>query len=444
MRHRFAWGLGVWAIALTPALSPALAAPAAQAPPKAPSAKVPAASKPAPALEALLKEAAERHPGVHAAHARYQAARARVGGEGLRPDPMVEAGVMSLIGLMGPQLTVAQTFPLGGKLELARAQAEREAEVAKFTYMAALNDLAAQVKTTYYALYAAQQGALIVERNKVLIQQMGRIAGARYAVGQGKQADVVRTQSQLAEMLHEAVLVRQARERASVTLMGLLNRSAATTHVHAFEGELTVPPVKTATEQTLEAALAEAEAHNPEIAMARAEVAVAEAALAAAHAIAVPDLTARVGVAQSYMDMGWRPVVTAMVGTNVPLESRKREEAATAAAVAELAARLSTLDDRRRAVRVGLVEALTHVRHLEEQADLYAKGLLPQSRQALASELANYQVGRSDFDAVIAAQMSLFRYEREERVAIADYHTMRAEIDRLTGRALAQAPKDLP
>jgi outer membrane protein TolC len=351
---------------------------------------------------------------------------------------MVEAGVMSLWGLMGPQLTVVQTFPLGGKLDTERRMAETEVVVAYQAYRTALNELLAEVRATYFDLFFYQQAAGIVERNKQLLTQMNKIATARYAVGQGKQSDVLRTNTQLAEMLHEAVVVRQQREAASAKLMGLLNRTVDVGHIHATEGAIPTPSTAPFN-RAATAVAAAAERQNPRILQAQAELAAGEAALAAAQTIATPDVTARLGVAQSYMGMGWQTVVSGMVGTNIPLQSRPREDAAVAAANAELAARRSTLENERRAVHSAVQQTLTHVRHLDEQVKLYAKGLLPQARQALQSELSNYQVGRSDFDAVLSAQMNLYRYERDYQQAIADYQKMLAELNALTAEGLPAA-----
>ena len=121
----------------------------------------PAKARVGPSLGSLLKEAAERHPGVRQAKERYEAARARVSGQGVRPDPMVEAGAMSLVGLMGPQLSVSQTFPLGGKLEAERQMAESEVAVAYQAYRTTLNEVLAQVRSAYYDLYYFQQAAAI-------------------------------------------------------------------------------------------------------------------------------------------------------------------------------------------------------------------------------------------------------------------------------------------
>lgn len=394
-----------------------------------------------PSLDALLKEATERHPGVREAQQRYEAARARVSGQGLRPDPMIEAGAMSLVGLMGPQVSVSQTFPLGGKLQTERQAAEADVAVAYQAYRVALNEVLAQVREAYYDLYVYQQAAALVERNKQLLGQMSRIASARYAVGQGKQSDLIRINTQLAEMLREAVVVRQQRESASVRLMGLLNRPIEVGHIHSAEGPIPTPVNKPFTRAASDV-LAEATASNPGILQAHAELAAGEAALGLARTLATPDVTAKLGVGRSYMDMGWQTVVTGMVGANIPIGSQARGASAVAAAEAELAARRSAVENQLREVTVQLQDALTHVRHLEEQVKLYTKGVLPQARQALQSELANYQVGRSDFVTVLSAQMDLYRYERDYQQAIADYQKMLAEIDALTAQGLPPVRHD--
>ncbi|MOA42429.1 Outer membrane efflux protein [compost metagenome] len=94
-------------------------------------------------------------------------------------------------------------------------------------------------------------------------------------------------------------------------------------------------------------------------------------------------------------------------------------------------------------MHVAIWEAMTHVRHLEEQVRLYDKGLLPQARQALRAELANYQVGRGGIVAVLAARMDLYRYERDYQLAIADYQKMLADIETLTAEGLP-APQEAP
>lgn len=388
---------------------------------------------PMPAVEAMVKEALEQNPSVREARQRYLSASARVGGQGLRPDPMLEGGVMSLLGFMGPQVSVSQTFPLGGKLAAERAMASAETAVAFQEYRMVVNDLQAEVGRTFYDLYALQQAALAVEKNKQLLGQMNKLASSRYAVGQGKQSDVVRASMQLAEMLHEAVMVRQQLESTSVKLMGLLNKTVPAGHVHggAIATPTTPPVVRTPADL-----MATAMQRNPGILKVRAELVVGQAALVAARAIATPDVTTKVGLGQAYMGMGWQTVVSGMVGTNLPIGSRTRADAAVKAAEAEVTGRQAAVERRQREVEVGLQQALSHIRHLTEQVRLYQNGLLPQARLAIQSELGNYQVGRSDFDAVLAAQMNLYRNERDYHQALADYRKMLVEIEAFTAEGV--------
>lgn len=395
---------------------------------------------PTPELDAFVREAKTSNPRLGAARRRWEAARARVQGEGLLPDPMLSASFMNLTRLQGPQLTASQAIPLGGKLDLARAQAEREAEVARFAYLGEVSRVVTAVKTAYFDLYALHRQAAIVAQTKELMTRMSRIAAAKYAVGTARAGDPLRANVQIGEMLHEAVLVGQRTDAAAARLRGLLSRrSVPEGHAGHLKLVANIPLTDVLpAPPPFDQALAAAEAHNPAIGEARAMLAAGEATLSLARTTAIPDLNAQVGVGRAFMDMGWETTLSGMVGVNVPFPNgQARRKAATTAAATTVEARRLELEDRRREVRVGLEETLGHLKHLAEQLRLYQRGILPQSRQALQAELAGYQTGRSDFDAWLAAQVNLYRYERDAYDAFADYHKMRAELDALTGAAVA-------
>ena len=409
---------------------------AASAAPAGATAAAPVAQHGAP-LARLVGEARARHPAIEAARLRWLAARRRVPGEGLLPDPMVGASLMNLPRLQGPQLTVSQTFPLGGRLDLARRQADLEVEVARLAYLGQVSRVVTAVKVAYHEAHHLQWEAAVVGRTKELMKRMGRIASTRYAVGTGKQGDPLRANVQVAELLEEALRLRQRSEAVTARLRGLLALPpGATVAIPAAaepraQAALPAPP-------GLVLALAAAEAHNPDIAEAQAMVAVEEATLALAGTTASPELAVQLGLGRVFMDMGWETALSGMVGVNLPFpHGQTRREAAVGAGQSALAARRSLRDDRRRQVRAELEETLSQLGSLAERWRLYQRGVMPQARQALAAELANYTTGRSDFDAWLAAQLSLYRYERAAHEAITDYHKLRAELDALTGDAVA-------
>lgn len=388
-----------------------------------------------PAAAGLVAGAIHANPAVEAARWRWQAAHQRAAGEGLLPDPMLGASIMNLPTLQGPQVTAAQTFPLGPKLGLARRLADQEGEVARLAYLNEANRVGLAVASAYYDVLSLRRAASIVQRTKELSTRMSRVATARYAVGTGKQGDPLRANVQVAELLHEGLQLRQRLDAARSRLRGLVGAKAeaglpANPDLPGGAARLAVP--------THAATLAAAEARNPMLREARAMVTSGELALEAAGASATPDLSAQVGVGRAYMDMGWMNALSAMVGINLPFPNGlARRDAAVAGAQAELAARQATLADRRRQVQVEAEEALGHLHHLGEQLRLYERGILPLARQALAAELANYQTGRSDFDAWLAAQAGLYRYEREAYEALAEHHKTRAALDALTGATIA-------
>lgn len=424
MTRSASWLLAAVAIALAPA--PALAG---DGTPVADPRHWTAPAQTAPAsLSALQAEARARNPELRAARARYEAARARVAGEGLMPDPMLEAGMMSLVGLMGPEVAVSQRFPLGDKLSLDRRLAEEEAEAARLAVLEAENRLANEVAETYYAIYAIQREQAIIEQTRALLDRLRKIATTRYAVGTGQQADALRASTEAAELRSEAIALADRQAALSARLAALIDQEA--------DGLVTVPTTvpAPAAAPSLEALVAAAEAANPTLARAKRELARAEVARDRARLVATPDLTTRLGVSQAYMGQ-WTTAVSGMVGLELPVVSgQRREAAAVAAAEATMAEREATLAAERRRVRSQLAAAVSRRDRQAEQITLYQRGLLPQARQALEAALSTYQVGKSDFDAVLAAEMALYRFERGLARALADYHQAVAAINTLTGR----------
>ncbi|HEY9722447.1 MAG TPA: TolC family protein [Oscillatoriaceae cyanobacterium] len=392
-------------------------------------------------LAPLLVEAKSHAPGLAEARAEWEAALARAKGEGQLPDPMLQARLMSITRLMGPQVAVSQSIPLGGKLDLRRRIAERQADVARFAYLDAVNRVLGHVKTAYFDLYDAQRAEATAERARLVASRAVKIATTRYAVGTGTQAEPARANVQLAEIIHDTITFHQQRETSAVKLLGLLDRPMIGLGDDAALGR--VPDLSTRPfTRPIESVIAEADAHNPAIAQARAELDVARLEAELAGKEAVPDLDTQLGVGQVYMDRGWETALSGMVSINLPIgPARQRDEAAVAAASDTVKAREANLADRTLEVHTRLYEMMHHLVHLNAQVKLYDRGVLPQARQALASEMANFEVDRGSFDALSSAEADLYHDERDEAMAIADYHKMLAELETLTGQEVSsEAP----
>jgi cobalt-zinc-cadmium efflux system outer membrane protein len=188
---------------------------AAQVPPAAGASPVP--------VDQLVDQALEVSPRIRAARARLEAAQAAVGPAGTLPDPMLMAGIMNqpLGGSEAEDMTamtmrtvgVGQTLPFPGKLALQRRVAEAEVAAAEAQREAARWAVVEEVRGAYYDL-AFFDTALEVVRNERLLANFVRVTEARYGVGTGAQADVLKARVEAARLAEEAVALTEQRRAA--------------------------------------------------------------------------------------------------------------------------------------------------------------------------------------------------------------------------------------
>ncbi|HEU0302817.1 MAG TPA: TolC family protein, partial [Longimicrobium sp.] len=164
-------------------------------------AQEPSAAHPVSAPDTLVARALAAHPRLRAAQARLDAARGRVAPAGARPDPMLMAGIQNLPvsrpGFSADEMTmkmvgVSQTFPYPGKLPLARAVAEREADAAAAELEAARLEVRREVLDAWYELAFIDRALEIVERNRSTLAALVAATEVRYGAGTGSQQEVLR------------------------------------------------------------------------------------------------------------------------------------------------------------------------------------------------------------------------------------------------------------
>ena len=120
-------------------------------------------------------------------------------------------------------LGVSQDIPYPGKLKLKGEAAQQDAAISRDKLDAARRSVLQQVKEAYFQTAYIQQTLEVLDRNGKLLDQIEKIADARYRVGQGKQQDVLKAQLEKTKLLrevahhHELMGTQQA-------LVKLLNR----------------------------------------------------------------------------------------------------------------------------------------------------------------------------------------------------------------------------
>src|SRR5215468_6039000 len=154
-------------------------------------------------LPALLNEAVQRNPDILAARRAWQAATQVSSQVSTMPDPEVTVQQLSVgsprpfAGFSNSDFAyigfgVSQDFPFPGKLKLKGEAAERDAAITREKLESVRRSVLQEAKEAYFQIAYIQETLGVLERNDRLLEQIEKIADARYRVGQGNQQDVLK------------------------------------------------------------------------------------------------------------------------------------------------------------------------------------------------------------------------------------------------------------
>lgn len=392
-------------------------------------------------LAQLYQEARTSNARVQAAHALADAVQARVPSAKLPPDPDVQLGFMNytLPGLAPmdaigmTQLQVMQMIPTGGKLRwsgrAATAQAAAATERARDVEWEVRNEVA----MAFYDLYATHQSLDVSRQTLRLLRDIRSIAEGMYRVGEGRQADVLRAQVEIARMVEDTIRMTAMRSAMAARLNALLSRAAdtdvGTPALPLFPDSVStlgaLLQASTDGRPMLQAAVRDVESANAQVNLVRREI--------------WPDLTVGVQYGQRGGAMGTERMGSLMIGASLPVfarsrQLRMRDEAAAMRrmAEAELAAMRAT-------TRGSVAEAYANLVRARNLSELYRTTILPQAEATVASALAAYRVGAVDFMTLLDDRMTVNTYRQELFVLEAAQGKAWAELEMLLGRQLIDA-----
>ena len=388
----------------------------------------------------LYRQVQTANPRIAAARALAQAARARVPGASKPADPQLQLGWMNYsLPNLAPmpvtgmaQLQLMQMLPLGGKLALAGRAASAQASASSERASDVVWDLRSQTAMAFYDLYAADQSLSVARETLRLLQDIEKTTESMYRVGQGRQADVLRAQLEIAKMAEDTLRMQAMRQSMVAKLNAMLDRPA--------ESSIATPVLPGFPDSVPERTMLEtlAFAGRPMIRAGLQDVRAAEASETLARKEIWPDLQLGVQYAQqgSGMGGGTEHMGSLMIGASIPVfardrQLRMRQEAAAMKQMAQADVAAMRADTRG---KIGEAYAdLTRARNL---ARLYRTTVLPQSEATVASALSAYRVGGVDFMTLLDDQMTVNKYRQELYTLYADQGKAWAELEMLTGREL--------
>jgi outer membrane protein TolC len=368
-----------------------------------------------------------------------RAADARISAASRPPDPMLQLAIMnrSLPGLEPmpitgmTQLQLTQMLPVAGQLGIAKRSAAALADASSARAVEVRWEARARSAAFFYDLYATTQTLRIAHETRDLLRELGRAAEAMYAVGKGRQADVLRAQVEVARMTEDIVRMQSMRAvliaRLDAQVDAPLVDSATPIARPLFPGEL--PP--------LDSLVARATADRGMMRAARSEVQAARASQDLAQRSIWPDVELGVQFAWQGNGMGGTDYMGGlMVGASLPVFARSRQLRMRDEAGAMRQAADADLREVAAETRSRVTELYADIGRARRLDALYRATILPQAEAALGAALAAYRAGSVDFMTLVEAQMTLNRYRQELFTLEAQQGMALADLEMLIGQQL--------
>ena len=394
-------------------------------------------------LNSLVEEALRLNPSIHSARKKWAASTQRPPQVGSLPNPEVSFGSMSSGNLL-PYSTIGngplswasfmfmQKIPWPGKLNLKRDIAETEAAQHAQRYQAVTLNTVRQLKTAYFDVGYVDQAATILNRHLDLLQQLSKIAEAKYTVGESLQADVLRSQVEVSLILERLELLNQQRESAQARINTLLNRSP----------DIALPQVARAQHSSVELPFSlerlylMAREQNPEIQTERLEIQKASLQVDLAKKRFFPDLN----ISTSYLLRGgpFDNMYEHRVGVEIPLYFWKKERSGVEENVEEVERSKYDYQSKLQEITFKIKDAYIHARTAQTLIRLYRQGIIPQATASLDSALSAYEVGSIDFLALIDNALTVLNYELQYEEETRDYFQNLIRLEELLGFVFVQ------
>jgi cobalt-zinc-cadmium efflux system outer membrane protein len=393
----------------------------------------------AESLSELLDEAAHNNSDIAASMRAWRAAAQVPTQVSTLPDPQVtvqQFAVGSPIPFAGYSNSnfayigfgISQDIPYPGKLSLKAEAAQRDAAAAREKFEAAKRNVFAQVKTGYFQLAYIQKTLGVLERDRTLLDQIEKIAEARYRVGPGNQQDVLKAQLQKTKILNELVHRHELMGSRQALMSKILNRAPGAGDIDAED--LTETPL----DYTSDELLARVRTENPEVTGGQEMVQKQSLQVEIARKDRYPDF----GVQYMWQHTAeqYRDYYMLTFSARLPIYRKRKLDPEMTQAVEEL-------NQSRREYESYVQQAYFDVRDQYISAEaasqtlkIYREGLIPQAMATFRAGLAAYEAGSQDFESLLSAFLDVLNFDQEYWKTLADHETALARIEQLTGAAI--------
>ena len=392
-------------------------------------------------LAEAIELALERNPDLRATRYELTAAQGRITQAGLRINPALDlelenfagSGDVHGLGALETTLSVSQVIELGDKRNLRIAVAESDWNVIVQEQRARELDVLSEVARSFIAVTAAQERQRFAQEATALARRTldaltERVDAARSPIAEQSRARIALTRAMLEEQRVGSEL--RAARASLVSLWGDDEPQFSRANADLFRFDELRP---------FEALFAAVQL-TPDFLAFASEARLREAELRLAQARARPNIAVSLGLRR--LEDGDDMALVA--GFSKELAVRDRNQGA----IFEARARVAQTEAAQRAaltrVRAALFSVYQEMSAAQSLAETLRNEAVPQAQTALAQVQAGYDVGRFSFLELATAQQELLELQAAAIDAAADYHSLKADLERLTSEPLSNTDPEAP
>ncbi len=390
-------------------------------------------------LAPLVNELLENNPEIRAARYRFEAANARPSQLSTLPEPRVSYtdfgfghpfSSLNVSNFAYRAIGVAQEVPFPGKLGLSGEEARKEAQSEGQMYRATLLGTTSRLKVAYYDWFSAAKSIDVTKRNRDLLDRFEKIARARYSVGKGIQADVLRAQVEVSRLVQQLEVLEQRRNSAEAQINSLLNRARTT--------PLGNPPdlKRSPLQIDLESLLSLVRETAPQLRSKELLVDSRAVAVNRARLEYRPDFN----FSFQWQRTGSRfpDYYMAVAEVKLPIYYSRKQRYGVEEATARLQEARQNVQSTQQELMFTAQDQYLIATTSERLLSLYEAGIIPQSALALESTTAAYEVGNVDFLSLINSVSTLLGFEMQYYEELAKHEQALARLEPLISRTLTQ------
>lgn len=391
-------------------------------------------------LDSLVNAALENNPGLMADRYAYQAAKYSAKAAGTLPDPTLTFGALNLprtslsrheTPMTGITVGLAQTIPWPGKLRARSGIGNLRSEIKSTQVTARENQLIRQVTEVYYEYSYRILELKLLDRNLTLTENLISSAETNYANGLGSAQDLLRGQTAYSRLENRKLQANLGRHKA-------LNKLALLTNDFRLISAALRADLPDDVDDELLPDLEEMANDNPDVRISALNSDLARKKLSLAKADYWPNFM--LGVEYRIREevpgdpVNGEDYLSAKIGLSIPLWFFSRQKNQSRSAQAGLEAARAYEQDVILSFERLLADSRLEFATIKESLSLYDSAILPRARAAFEAAQVAYEVGKVDFDALLAAQTELLHVELERLGSIKEYHQQHARLMELIGR----------